>query len=225
MVERVVLDAKSVACLNGDQALALLKRWKDQGQVEELLDAACDVAVDSGSRWFAVRYLGSFSQDDVVVTLGELLADAEMRLRQQAARSLGEIGPDARAAVPALRRALFDGEGPVRVAAARALGAVGDRSASPDLVKAADTTAWDTLHGWLTDSLVKLGAPEASEHLVRRLSAEKGWQRRWAARELASLGDAASIEPLRRARSRDPLHRRTYTRAIRQIERRLSRAK
>lgn len=177
-------------------------------------------SVDAGVRFFAVRDLGAFAREDVVATLGDLLSDPDERLRAQAARSLGEMGSAARPAVPALRRALFDGEGAVRVAAARALGEVADESAVPDLIKAAETTAWDTLHAWATASLVRLNAPEASEHLTRRLAAEKAWQRRWAARELGRLGTVGALEGLRQARSRDPLHRITYSRAIRAIQRR-----
>jgi len=147
-----------------------------------------------------------------------------MRVRQRAAKSLAEIGASAQVAVPTLMNAVFDGEGAVRVAATRALGRIGDPSALPALERAADTTSWDTLHAWVTDSLVKLGSPEAARHLTTRLSAEKRWQRRWAARELASLGGPDAIGPLRAARARDRLHGRVYTKAIRTIERRSARA-
>ena len=169
-----MLNAETVSDLmNGRAAGAVLKAWKNCGQVEELLAAAREASVNPGSRWFAIHYLASFPRDDVIAALTELLSDPDFRLRQQAARSLKEIGPRARPAVPALTRALFDGDGAVRVAAARALGTIGDTAAIPELTRAADTTGWDALHAWATDSLVKLGAPQASEHLVRRLVAEK----------------------------------------------------
>ena len=201
--------------LSGPDSLVLLDRWKSDGSVRMLAAAALDSAVNSGSRWFATRYLGEFTDEEAVGALERLLSDDEMRLREQAARSLGEVGPDARPALPALVRALFDGEGPVRVAAARTLGRIGDESVVPDLLKAADTTPWDTLHGWVTDSLVRLHAPQASDHLVRRLESEKPWQRRWAASKLGEVGRTEALGPLVQARSRDPLHRRTYTRAMR----------
>ena len=81
------------------------------------------------------------------------------------------------------------------------------RDPKPLTLKAADTTSWDTLHSWATESLVRLEAPEAVVHLIRRLDAEKAWQRRWAAQELAEVGNADAIPPLRKARKRDPLHR------------------
>jgi HEAT repeat protein len=181
-----------------------------------------DRSADPGSRWLVAKELAGRDDSDAVEALSKLLTDGDMRVRQQAARSLGEIGAPARAAVPSLLEALFDGEGPVRVAATRALGAIGDKSAIPGLLKVADTTAWDTLHSWATDSLVRLGAPEAAAHLMRRLESERAWQRRWAARELSPIGTADALPALLEARKRDLLHRRTYTRAIREINLRTS---
>jgi HEAT repeat protein len=192
--------------------------------VGEPAAVALDTSADVGVRWVAARSLRKFDDPEAVEALAALLADNDFRLRHQAARSLGMIGPAGRPAVPALRRALFDGEGPVRVAAARALGEVGDPSAVPDLVKVAETTGWDTLHAWATYSLVKLGAAEAAEHLTRRLSAGESWQRRWAAGELGKVGGAEALRLLREARSRDHLHRRSYTRAIKSIELRITQA-
>jgi HEAT repeat protein len=191
--------------------------------VLELLATARTASAGAGVRFFAVRDLGAFARADVVATLGDLLVDPDGRLRAQAARSLGRMGPAARPAVPALRHALFDGDGAVRVASARALGDAGDRSAVPDLVKAAETTGWDTLHAWVTDSLVRLDAPEAAEHLERRLSAEKAWQRRWAAERLGKLGTEDALDALRNARSRDRIHWMAYTQAMRDIKQRASR--
>lgn len=181
-----------------------------------------DGSTDPGARWLVAKELASRDDSDAVEALSKLLTDSDMRVRQQAARSLRQIGAPARAAVPSLLEALFDGEGPVRVAATRALGTIGDTSAVPQLLKVADTTAWDTLHSWATDSLVRLGAPEAAVHLIRRLESERAWQRRWAARELGSVGSADALPALREARKRDLLHRRTYSRAIRDIELRTS---
>jgi HEAT repeat protein len=203
-----------------DKNFQLLQSWKQARNVDRLAAAALDTSADRGWRWFAARYLGDFNDAIAVDALTKLLADDERRLRQRAARSLKQIGPPARPAVPALRTALVDGEGHVRVTAAQALGAIGDKSAIPDLVRAAETTGWDTLHAWATASLVQLEAPEAAAYLVQRLAAPKAWQRRWAAGELAELGTRDALEPLRHARTRDRFHRRTYSRAIRQIGRR-----
>jgi HEAT repeat protein len=213
-----VLDVQDFAAFDDADALLQLRRWKDDREAASLLEVARSESFEFGRRWFAVRYLGEFDTADVIEGLAALLGDPEVRIRQRAAKSLREIGPPAGASVAALCEALCDGEGSVRIAAARALGEIGDRSALDALERAADTTAWDALHSWVTDSLVKLGSSEAPRHLVRRLSAEKAWQRRWAARQLRTVGDIDAVQPLREARGRDLLHRRTYTQAIRSIE-------
>jgi HEAT repeat protein len=195
---------------------------KSSHDTASLSAKALDDSADSGVRWLAVRELAKHNDSEAVEALSSLLSDGDMRIRQQAAQSLREIGPQADAAVPSLLIALFDGEGPVRVAAARALGTIGDKSAIPQLVKVAETTAWDTLHSWATESLVRLGSSEAAVHLVRRLESERAWQRRWAAGELGAIGTPDAIPAIRKARKRDFVHRRTYSRAIRQIEQRTS---
>lgn len=189
-----------------------------------LSSTALGESADPGARWLAARDLAKRDDGAAVEALSRLLTDGDIRIRQQAAQSLREIGPPARAAVPSLLTALFDGEGSVRVAATRALGAIGDKSAIPPLLKVADTTAWDTLHSWATESLVRLEAPEAAGHLIRRLGSEKAWQRRWAARELAEVGTVDALPALHDARKRDFVHRRVYSRAIRQIELRMASA-
>ncbi len=180
-------------------------------------------ALDSSAEWavrfFAVRALRKYRNKEAVDALVLLLADDDESIRAQAAGSLREIGTGAAGAVEALTRTLFDGDGTVRIASARALGAIGDQSAIPALVRAAETTAWDNLHSWVTSSLVQLGATEATGHLVRCLDDESWWTRRWAAKKLIEIGasDAAALEPLRRALARDRLHWWTYSRAIRAI--------
>lgn len=219
----VTSDSDEAEPFDDAEALIRLQDWKRSGRADLLADAARS-SKNPGERWFATRYLQDFSDKRTVDTLAALLADDYQPVRRRAARSLREIGPAASRAVPALREALFDDDGPLRISAARALGAIGDKSAIPDLVRLAETTAWDALHSWVTESLTLLGAPEAENHLLRRLDAEKTWQRRWAAKQLGAIGGEASLAPLRQARSRDLLHRRVYTRATRDIETRLSEA-
>ena len=214
------MDTGTLDELNGTRALAILNDWERHGEVERLAEAAVCPDVRFGSRFFAVRHLGHFSDELSVSTLIRALSDEDEGVRAQAARSLRAIGEPARDAVPALTEALFDGDGPVRVSAARALGAIGDPAAIPALLKVVETNSWQTLHSWATGALVQLGAPEAEPHLVRHLGDEKAWQRRWAARTLGDVGGAASVEAVRQARKRDLLHRRVYTRAIGAMERR-----
>jgi HEAT repeat protein len=54
-----------------------------------------------------------------------LLEDKDWRVRQAAARILGEVGPAAKESVPDLIRLLQDKYGDVRWAAAKALGEMG----------------------------------------------------------------------------------------------------
>lgn len=68
--------------------------------------------------------------------LVSLLGHEDVNVREVAARSLGEIGPDARAAVPALLQAFRDIRISVRGRAAVALGRIGE-AAGPALVEAA----------------------------------------------------------------------------------------
>jgi HEAT repeat protein len=65
------------------------------------------------------------------------LKDPDSATRRNAAKSLGEAGPDAKEAIPALAAALKDNDLFVRRFAAQSLGEIGPsaRSASPDLLK------------------------------------------------------------------------------------------
>jgi HEAT repeat protein len=213
------VDAELIIALNGRRALATLRDWARVGDVAQLADAATNPEVQSGSRFFAARYLGRFNDQQAISALIEALADTERTVRAQVARSLRSIGAPAHAAVPSLCETLFDGDGHVRISAARALGVIGDPAATPALVKVVETNSWHALDSWATGALVKLGAPEAEPHLLRHLDDEKAWQRRWAARSLGQVGRSpASAEAVMRARKRDLLHRRVYTQAVRRIE-------
>ena len=212
------MDDETRSLLNGDRATSVLKRWAREGDVDRLADAATCSEVNYGSRFFAVRYLGDFDDELSVSALVAALNDQDDRVRAQAARSLRALGSLAQAAVPALTNALSDSDGSVRVAAARALGTLGDRSAIPALLRVVETNSWHTLHSWATNSLAQLGAQEAEPHLLQHLEDDKAWQRRSAARMLGEVGGESTIEAVRRARRRDPLHREVYTRAIRAIE-------
>src|SRR5690606_26045519 len=66
------------------------------------------------------------------------LPDRDSDLRRQAAKELGEMGPEAKEAVPALRKALRDSDAYVRRFSAEALGAIGPaaKEAVPDLALA-----------------------------------------------------------------------------------------
>ena len=57
----------------------------------------------------------------MVPALIQALKDEDWRVRYDAAKTLGQIGPEAKAAVPALAQALKDGDWHVRQSAAEAL--------------------------------------------------------------------------------------------------------
>jgi HEAT repeat protein len=74
------------------------------------------------NRRCAVHCLASFDTPAVVATLTGLLSDKDRDVRYQAAKSLGKIGPKAKAAIADLVKATRDGDESVRLAAITALG-------------------------------------------------------------------------------------------------------
>lgn len=79
-----------------------------------------------------------------IPALKTALADANPQVRRQAARALGQMGPEADTAVPALTAAVQDTSPEVREAAVQALGKIGPAAAPaiPELIKAlGDETA------------------------------------------------------------------------------------
>ena len=74
----------------------------------------------------------------------ERTKDPKPEVRKQAAIVLHDMGPDAKAAVPALTRLLSDKESGVRDRAARALAVMGPqaKTAVPALIKLLDDSVW-----------------------------------------------------------------------------------
>ena len=116
---------------------------REYATVAELLPVAlaCRRDKDVKVSTKAIQLMGSLMKVKAAVpALVEVLsASPTMDLREQAARSLGEIGAAAKEAIPALTKALSDREWQVRTAAATALGEMGAlaRSAVPALKAAA----------------------------------------------------------------------------------------
>ncbi len=77
-----------------------------------------------------------------IPALKTALTDADPQVRRQAARALGQMGPDAEPAVQELTQALSDADAPVRQAAVLALGKIGPAAAPaiPALIEALDDT-------------------------------------------------------------------------------------
>ena len=65
-----------------------------------------------------------------ITELAQQLADEDAHVRRQAARTLGELGSEAKAAVPALSKALHDNDADVRRLVAYALGQIGTDASS-----------------------------------------------------------------------------------------------
>jgi HEAT repeat protein len=93
----------------------------------------------------------------------ELLCDVNVVARCTAARALGQMGPQAREALPALIQALQDREAMVRDAVADAIGCIGPDA--PDAVLAlmqalADTNSF--VQATAAKALKKIEAPQAA---------------------------------------------------------------
>jgi HEAT repeat protein len=122
-----------------------------------------------------------------------LWAEAATARRDAAAR-LARLGPDARAAVPSLARALVDDNSKdVRLAAARALGAVQSHAAAPALVKALKDES-PAVRLAAAETLVGLGvsAETVLPTLTGALKSELAEERDYAAGVLGQLGPEAA---------------------------------
>ena len=88
------------------------------GDAEELLKATTNQA---GEKIAVARQ----KIEQSLIEGKKALADADSRVRRQAAKTLGDIGAPARAAVPSLRKALMDADEAVRSEATMALEKIG----------------------------------------------------------------------------------------------------
>jgi HEAT repeat protein len=83
-----------------------------------------DGGVRSAAAWAIARITGGQATQKAIDVMIAALKDKEPRARQDAARLLGDVGPDARSAIPALNEAMEDPNDEVRKAATDALGKV-----------------------------------------------------------------------------------------------------
>jgi HEAT repeat protein len=156
--------------------------------------------------------------------LTESLQDKSPDLRRKAAEALGRIGPDAKAAVPALTKTLKDTLPEARVNAARALHRI-----DPATDKSTVTVLVELLSddGYLNqksavEGLAELGKLAVPELLQILKSDQENLHGR-AARALGEIGPAARdaapalIEAFRSAEQRDFAFRRTAARALGKI--------
>lgn len=135
------------------------------------------------------------------------LGDANVSLRQSAARSLGEIN-DTRAVDP-LIDALNDSSRSVQCEAVEALGKIGDKRATYPLIlrlenwllenKKYNYTIYSTYEHFgliIALSLVRINDPNAIELLIQRTKSEDKDIRALAAAVLSAMNDSIAVDPL-----------------------------
>ena len=115
--------------------------------------------------------------------------------RREAARSLALLGPDAKAAVPALVKGLEDDEEQVFFWSATALAKIGPAAyeATPKLIKRLERSRRrykDQVHVRIVHALTQIG-PQAVPQLTEALGSEDSSVRLGAARVLGNLGSAS----------------------------------
>jgi HEAT repeat protein len=121
----------------------------------------------------------------LVPALAGVLGDPDARVVEAACFALGEVGPDAEAAVAALAGVSADHDDPLcREAAVAALGAVGSPAGLPAILAAAagDRPA---VRRRAVLALAPFDGPEVDAAL-RRAGADRDWQVRQAAEDLAT---------------------------------------
>ena len=127
----------------------------------------------------------------------EAVDEKEIDVRESAAEALGEIGPDAKDAIPTLIDLLQDREVYVRKSAANALGEIGlhAKEAVPALITAlGDEDSW--VRVYTAEALGKIGAKEAVPALIGALEDEDNYVRRHATEALGEIGpDAKDAVP------------------------------
>jgi HEAT repeat protein len=160
------------------------------------------LAVGVGGNAQGERRQGQTGPTDSAKGLSRLMAALKDRSywpdQYRAANALGELGPAARDAVPALAEALKDPEYWVRMAAARALGKVGSLSATPKALAALKAAAKDKdpeVRDAVTLALEDLMSGATAAHVAALVVAMKDTEpliRRAAAR---ALGKISSVSP------------------------------
>ncbi|HEX5646037.1 MAG TPA: HEAT repeat domain-containing protein [Nitrospira sp.] len=98
---------------------------------------------DDSMRPWAVRFLGRFDSQNVVLALAGSLSDSKRTVREAAAEVLTEMGPKAAPAIPALAKAMDQKGTYLSMLAGNALQAIGTPEALAE-VKKRDTTSGST---------------------------------------------------------------------------------
>jgi len=109
-----------------------------------------------------ICFCGCENQEQKVERLIKELQDEDLSVRSSAAEALGDIGKEAKDAVPVLVQTLRDQYGSVRTSAANALGKIGEGGIDvvPALILLLQGQRTDVFVN-ATWALVKIGTPEA----------------------------------------------------------------
>ncbi len=151
-------------------------------------------------------HLGPAGNAEDVPALLKRLQGSEVAVRVEAAREIGDLGEQAKAAVPALVEALGDPAAPMRKAAAAALGSIGAPAAVPALTKALRDP--DAKVRWqAAEALGQIGpkASAAVPELVTVLQGKDVPMRSVAADALGAIGwEARAAIPTLKEALKDP---------------------
>ena len=145
------------------------------------------------------------------------LTDGSVQVRKMAASALGEIGPDARQAIPALIQALGDVDEGVRRRVALSLGEMGAeaRSAAPALILTLRDGS-SSVRRWAAAALGEIGptAPAAIPALIAALAQDDMRDRAVVVAALVKMGGRAVPRLVEALRHADPRIRCLAARAL-----------
>jgi HEAT repeat protein len=165
------------------------------------------------ARYDAAGALGSIrGPRSVAVLSGLLSSDADARVRQAAASSLGQLGD--LSAVPALIAELKDASAPARFAAVRSLGALRAPAAVPALSGLLSDPD-PSMRRTAAQMLGQIADPAAKDALNKSLADADEGTRLEVADALARMGDAGGLAAAQDGlRSKDPVSRRRAALAL-----------
>jgi HEAT repeat protein len=150
---------------------------------------------DPQVRQYATMLLGKLKESDGVGPLLLALRDPDIKVRDQAAKSLGEIGGPS---VDPLIILLEDPDWKVRYRAAEALGITGSEKAVPFLIVTLEDPK-DHVRYMAAKALGETGVMGDEKALIARLGDENEFVRRSVASTLGKTGGAAAKEALQQS--------------------------
>jgi HEAT repeat protein len=176
---------------NNDKKIDEQNIEKAKGEIVRSTKPGSDPQV----RQYATMLLGKLKESDGVEPLLLALRDPDKKVRDQAAKSLGEIGDPS---VDPLIVLLEDPDWKVRYRAAEALGITGSEKAVSYLIEKLDDPK-DHVRYMAAKALGETGAMEGEKALIARLGDENEFVRRSVASTLGKTGGTAAKEALRQS--------------------------